>query len=178
MRIVAGKYKSRVLKTLKQDSTRPTLDKVKEAIFSKIGPYFDGGIVLDLFAGCGAIGLECLSRGMDKAIMVDNNYQAVSIIKDNIKMLDEKDAVVYKMDYRKALLKVQDNEFDLIYLDPPYHLHNYDEIIAYIDDHNMLKHDGYLIAESLKEEVINPSNFIIEKEVVYGIMKITYMRYE
>ena len=66
MRVVSGKYKSRIIKYVEDEKTRPTTDKVKESIFNIIGPYFDGGMVLDLFAGSGAIGIEAISRGMDK----------------------------------------------------------------------------------------------------------------
>ena len=74
MRIIAGMYSSRRLETLPGNKTRPTLDKVKEAVFSSLGSMFDGGNVLDLYAGSGAIGLEAISRGFDHAVLVDNNH--------------------------------------------------------------------------------------------------------
>lgn len=179
MRIIAGKYRSRILKTLKSDLTRPTLDKVKEAIFSKLGTYFDGGVCLDLFSGSGAIGLECISRGMNEAYMIDNNPDAINIIKDNIKALQASNCIVWRMNYMQALKKLKDKKFDLIYLDPPYRLSVYNDIIAFIYDNEMLdKNHGYIICESLKDEIIEEYKELkIEKSVEYGIMKITYLRY-
>ena len=87
MRIVAGEYSSRKLETLKGDATRPTLDKVREAVFSSLGVFFAGGAVLDLYAGSGAIGLEALSRGMDQAVFVDSSREAVRVIRNNIASL-------------------------------------------------------------------------------------------
>ena len=85
MRIIAGKYASRKLETLKGQNTRPTLDKVKEAVFSSLGGFFDGGMVLDLYGGSGAIAFEALSRGMDHACIVDKSRAAIEIIRKNAK---------------------------------------------------------------------------------------------
>ena len=80
MRVVSGKCKGHPLKAVPGSSTRPTTDKVKESIFNIIGPYFEGGQALDLFAGSGGLGIEALSRGMDKAIFVDREYKAVATV--------------------------------------------------------------------------------------------------
>ena len=85
MRIVAGKYGSRSLKSPKNDATRPTQDKIKGAIFSSLGNIFDGGNFLDCYSGTGNMGLEAVSRGMDHATLVDNNKGAISVIKENVK---------------------------------------------------------------------------------------------
>lgn len=180
MRIIAGKYRSRQLKTMKSNHTRPTLDKVKEAVFSKLGTYFDGGCCLDLFGGSGAIGLECISRGMDEAYIVDNNYEAIRIINANVKALDAPGCKVMKMNHMQALNKLENLCFDLIYLDPPYQLKVYEPIIHFIYEHDMLdKEHGYIVCESLKDEDINGyQELSVEKSVDYGIMKITYLRYK
>lgn len=180
MRIIAGKYRSRQLKTMKSNHTRPTLDKVKEAVFSKLGTYFDGGCCLDLFGGSGAIGLECISRGMDEAYIVDNNYEAIRIINANVKALDAPGCKVMKMNHMQALNKLENLCFDLIYLDPPYQLKVYEPIIHFIYEHDMLdKEHGYIVCESLKDEDINGyQELCVEKSVDYGIMKITYLRYK
>ena len=77
MRVVSGNYKGKGLKAVPGNSTRPTTDKVKEAMFNMIGPYFDGGIGLDLFAGSGGLGIEALSRGLDKVIFVDRDAKSL-----------------------------------------------------------------------------------------------------
>ena len=83
MRIIAGKYRGSKLNTLEGLKTRPTLDATKEAIFSSLGGYIPGFIVLDIFGGSGALSLESLSRGAEKAYIIDNNIDAINIIKGN-----------------------------------------------------------------------------------------------
>ena len=84
MRVIAGKYRSRMLKTVENNRTRPTTDKNKENLFNMIGPYFDGGNCLDLFAGSGGLGIEALSRGMEFLVAVDKQYAAFKVIKENL----------------------------------------------------------------------------------------------
>ncbi|HHD6548185.1 TPA: RsmD family RNA methyltransferase, partial [Staphylococcus aureus] len=86
MRVIAGKHKSKALESMEGRNTRPTMDKVKEGIFNSL--YDVSGIGLDLFAGSGALGIEALSRGMDKVIFVDQNFKAVKVIKSNLANLD------------------------------------------------------------------------------------------
>src|SRR5690606_30618142 len=84
MRVITGTARGRRLKAVPGLSTRPTSDRVKEAIFSMIGPFFDGGTVLDLFAGTGALGIEALSRGADRAVFVDRERASVETVRDNL----------------------------------------------------------------------------------------------
>lgn len=182
MRIIAGEYRSRVLKTLPGEATRPTLDKVREAVFSHLGPYFDGGNVLDLFSGSGAIGLECLSRGFDRAVFNDKSHKAVGIIKENIASLKlQEKSEVWSFDYKMALARAQEEgyEFDLIYLDPPYRLNLISELCELIAEKKLLKEDGIIVAESLKDEIIEVKHpLVIYKQADYGISRITYIRNE
>lgn len=177
MRIVAGEHRSRQLKTLPGDNTRPTLDKVREGVFSSIGPYFDGGVVLDLFAGSGAIGLESLSRGMDRAVLVDNNFQAMKIIQENVAALKEEQRVdCWKMDYTRALQQCiqQSQQFDLIYLDPPYSKIDLSAILQLIDENKLCAKNGLVICETLKTDEIKEEykSFAKKKELHYGITKV------
>lgn len=95
MRVIAGKHKSKPLESLEGRNTRPTMDKVKEGIFNSLHEVY--GLGLDLFAGSGALGIEALSRGMDKAIFVDQNFKAVKVIQANLKQLNlEEQSEVYK----------------------------------------------------------------------------------
>lgn len=148
MRIIAGQYRSRILKTLPTNDTRPTLDQVKESFFSSIGNLFDGGVVLDLFSGCGAIALECISRGFDKAICVDNNIKACQIIQDNINTLKCNNQVkVMHCDYLTVLKSLQQS-FDLIYIDPPYIQQDYYlKSIQLICDKHLLSDNGIIACE-------------------------------
>ena len=180
MRIVAGKHRSRILKTLEGVDTRPTLDKVKEAVFSKIGPYFTEGMILDLFSGNGNIALEAISRGFKKAIMVDKNKRAINVIRSNVVLLNEEDKCeIWPVDYKKALSNCQKRQFkfDLIYLDPPYQLKLINEILEKINEYDLLQKAGIIISESLENEEIKVKKpYIIERQVSYGTIKITYIR--
>ena len=179
MRIVAGKHRSRILKSLEGDNTRPTSDKVKEAIFSRIGPYFEEGTMLDLFGGSGNITLEALSRGMSHSVFVDSHPKAIGIIKTNVKALNEEANVeILKMDFKSALNKLaqEQRSFDLIYLDPPYKKQQIDFILSFLVEHQMLKAGANVICESLKEDQFQETygNLVLQKEAIYGITKISY----
>lgn len=183
MRIIAGIYASRRLETLKGQATRPTLDKVKEAVFSALGGMFDGGTMLDLYAGSGAIGLEAVSRGMNQAVLVDQSHAAAEIIRKNIALLGcQKQTRLLAMNDRKALslLAKEGVQFDLVYLDPPYEKQHNEEVMTYLVEHGMLKNGARVVIEAKKEEsytqAFGPLQY--QKEKVYGIMKITYYRFE
>ena len=121
MRVIAGKHKSKALESLEGRNTRPTMDKVKEGIFNSL--HNVSGLGLDLFAGSGALGIEGLSRGMDKVIFVDQNFKAIKVIQANLQQLDlTEQAEVYKNNADRALkaLNKRDIQFDYIFLDPPY----------------------------------------------------------
>lgn len=132
LRVTAGKAGGRVLKAVPGMGTRPTGDKVKEALFSMIGPYFTEGTALDLFAGTGALGIEALSRGMDHAVFVDHDRRSVQTIRDNLRMTGlAGQAEVYCNDALRALRAMAKRgiAFDLILLDPPYQLDVLDSIV-------------------------------------------------
>src|SRR5690625_4127464 len=99
MRVIAGEFKSRHLKAVPGSNTRPTSDKIKESIFHMLGPFFEGGLCLDLFAGSGSLGIEALSRGMDKVIFVEKSSSAIRIIHKNVEMLKiESQCEIYRND--------------------------------------------------------------------------------
>jgi 16S rRNA (guanine(966)-N(2))-methyltransferase RsmD len=125
MRVVAGSVKGLPLKAVPGTSTRPTTDKVKESIFNMIGPFFDGGYALDLFAGSGGLGIEALSRGIDHAIFTDKDRKAIETIQANLeKTRLSGQAEVYKADAERALKAMKKNgvQARLLFLDPPYHM--------------------------------------------------------
>ena len=178
MRITAGNFRSRVIKSLPGDNTRPTTDKVREAVFSRIGPYFDSGAILDLFAGSGAIGLEAISRGMSSAVFVDNSRKAAGIIRDNIELLNCGNCCrILCRNWTAALeeLASEGNEFDIIFCDPPYRLALGSQIAEKIISSGLLKPDGTLIIETSSTEDINcPEELVLTKQAQYGITKVSY----
>ena len=120
MRIITGSRRGRRLETLEGISTRPTAEKVKEALFSAIQFDIEGRRVLDLFAGSGQLGLEALSRGAKSAAFVDASKDAMRIITANIAACDfAKESKTYRMDYNAFFLENRDR-FDLVFIDPPY----------------------------------------------------------
>lgn len=183
MRIVAGDFRSRKIEAVTGESTRPTTDKVKEAVFSRIGPYFDGGEMLDLFAGSGNVSFEALSRGIETSLMCDKQRKAIETIKRNSKTLQvEKRCVIWQMDYKKALQKIveEQRQFDFIYLDPPYKEQKIIDILTFLEEHNVIKPYADIVCETLKEdefpEIIGSLHKV--KEVIYGITRITYYKKE
>ena len=121
MRIISGTAKGTKLHTLEGENTRPTLDRVKEALFNIIQYEIEDSIVLDLFSGSGAIGLEFASRGAKEVYLNDVSKEAFEIIKQNIEKTHlSKKANVYNLDFLNMLQKVKNIKFDIIYLDPTY----------------------------------------------------------
>ncbi len=122
MKIISGKYKGRVLEGFDIDGTRPTMDRVKESLFAMIQEYILDSVVLDLFSGSGNLGIEALSEGAKFSYLVDDNYRANQVIKNNIHKIGIVDAEIIKMDYRNALeyLFHKHIKLDIIFLDPPY----------------------------------------------------------
>lgn len=158
MRIIAGKNKGTKLYTLEGDDiTRPTLDRVKEALFNIIMPKLNGSIILDLFAGSGALGIEALSRGANKVVFCDNSPKAVNIIKNNVSKTrnEEKSQIIHK-DYKKCLdyLSEKKIKFNIIFLDPPYKTNYIDESINIILEKNLLDEDGTIIIETDEKDRI------------------------
>lgn len=182
MRVIAGKFKSRQLKSVDSKLTRPTTDKNKENLFNIIGPFFNGGVCLDLFGGSGGLGIEAISRGMDELYSVDKQYKAFATIKENIQTLKIQDvAHVYKMDYQKALQQFANEniQFDLVFLDPPYGLKISQKILDFLVKNCMLKQGCLLVIEDLNEEVIEIKEpFILKKQQSYGITTLQIIVYE
>ena len=162
--------------------TRPTTDKNKENLFNMIGPFFNGGVCLDLFGGSGGLGIEAISRGMDELYSVDKQYKAFATIKENIQTLKIQDvAHVYKMDYQKALQQFANEniQFDLVFLDPPYGLKISQKILDFLVKNCMLKQGCLLVIEDLNEEVIEIKEpFVLKKQQSYGITTLQIIVYE
>lgn len=155
MRIVAGKAKGLRLKMVPGKHVRPTSDRVKESVFQILGPYFYGGMALDLFAGSGSLGLEALSRGMDRVIFNDASSQSVQTIRENVKLARMDEAVeIYRLDALKALtlFKQKGYVFSYIFLDPPY----YEKLLATVVERilalGLLKSEGMMVVEYSKHD--------------------------
>lgn len=175
MRIVSGEFGGRPLKTLDGKTTRPTSDKVRGAIFNMIGPYFDGGRVLDLFAGSGGLSIEAISRGMSAAVLVERDRRAQAIIQENIKMTKAEDQfALFKMEADRAIAQLT-GQFDLVFLDPPYAKETIVATIEALVANNLLSEEVMVVCETNKSVVLPEEigNLGIWKEKTYGISKVT-----
>lgn len=152
MRIISGKARGTKLYTLEGESTRPTLDRVKESLFSIIQNKLQNAVVIDLFSGSGALGLECLSRGAKKAYLCDKSPRATEIINKNIQKTHmTNNTVVLNMDYKKCIEKIND-EADIIFIDPPYKLNIATNAIEIITSKKILRKNGIIVLETDEEK--------------------------
>ena len=177
MRVISGEYGGRRLKAVPGNSTRPTTDKVKESLFNMIGPYFDGGQCLDLFAGSGGLSIEAVSRGMDGAVLIDKAPAAIKTIQENIAVTKEEEKfTVIRSDASKALftLKSKKKCFDLVFLDPPYAEQQIPKQITQLFNMELLSADALIVCEvdkkvSLPEEIHQAKRY---KTAEYGLTTI------
>ena len=182
MRIITGKAKGVRLKTLEGDTTRPTAERVKEAVFSMIQFDLEERSVLDLFAGSGQMALEALSRGAAEATLVDKSAEAVAIIKENAaktKLSDK--CTVYRSDYLDFIRRFSGKQYDIVILDPPYALKMYAPALRALVKADMLKPTTLIICESGEEQVFDgdselASLFSIEKQTRYSKTFITVFK--
>ncbi|WP_318530492.1 16S rRNA (guanine(966)-N(2))-methyltransferase RsmD [Apilactobacillus quenuiae] len=174
MRVISGNFGSRNLKSVPGNKTRPTTDKVKESLFNMIGPYFNGGNFLDLFAGSGAVSIEAVSRGFDKATLVDKQYAAIKTINENISITKQTESFdVLKMNAENALqfLSNQNKKFDIIFLDPPYKNQKMVEQLQEIYKLNLLNDSGIVICETDDNVNLNDDvdHYHLSQQKKYGI---------
>lgn len=183
MRIIAGEFGGRPLKAVPGMATRPTTDKVKEAMFSMIGPYFDGGKSLDLFAGSGGLSIEAVSRGVEHAYLVDKQFAAIKTIKENVAITkSETRFTIIKRDARLALQEFsqQQLKFDLIFLDPPYAKQQILADIELMVKLNLLAPNARIIAETdqVADLSVELTQFTVINQKKYGITEVTVYQYE
>ena len=180
MKIISGKYKGRVLKGFDLVGTRPTMDRVKESVFASIQDYIKGSIVLDLYAGTGNLGIEAISNGAKEAYFVDNNKNAINIIKNNIKMLNIDNTNIVLADASKALKEfINDNKtFDIIFLDPPYKTDEIEKILNIINQNiNVINKDGIIVCETeLTIDYNIYNNLYIYKTKRYGQKNVNILK--
>lgn len=173
MRVITGRARGHKLKAVPGKGTRPTTDRVKEAMFNTCGPYFHGGNVLDLYAGTGALGIEALSRGCTYAVFVDKDAKSMAVIRENLKRTKlSENALCLKMSAEQAIhfLSEKNVSFDLLLLDPPYRLIHMDALLQEIMDKNLLNRGASVIIEhdKIHEYPNQVGSLVLNKKAVYG----------
>ncbi len=172
MRVISGTVRGKRLKEPSDYSIRPTTDKVKESIFNIIQFDIEGRNVLDLFAGTGQLGIECLSRGAASVTFVDQSKEAISIVKQNLKTCGLEARVV--QDDSIAFLS-RGTKYDIIILDPPYATNLLDKALEIINSVDILSEGGIIMCESAREKRMPElkSPYFMRKEYNYGKVKLT-----
>ena len=182
MRIVAGKYKSRIIKMPKGPKIRPTKDRIREALFNIIGQEIKEAKVLDAFAGSGAFGMEALSRGAEQAVFIDKDRGCVRIIKENLKSLsvEKEKTLVIAMDAFKAfyMLERKKENFDIVLLDPPYYKDMAKKSLIKLDSHAILTPRCIIVAEHYKKDVLPKelNNITSYRTARYGDIYVSFYK--
>lgn len=179
MQVISGKYRARKLKS--PDSARPTLQRIKISTFSLIQEHITEGIkVLDLFAGSGALGIECISRGAEFVQFVEKDRRAIACISQNLKGIDYSLYNVMNVDYIDALkyFRQTSQKFDVVFIDPPYESGFYAPAVEIIARYNLLADNGIMVLEMEKSTKFDfdRSKWSIYKEREYGITKILVLQ--
>ena len=174
MRVIAGAARGRQIKAPKgNETTRPTTDKGREAIFGALLFEIPQISVLELISGSGAMGIEALSRGADFAVFVDADRGAAALVRENLKELGmQSQAQVLQMDYSSALRSLN-QAFDFIFLDPPYHAGLYQPAIEAIIERKLLAPGGKIIAEHEEDAVFDRR--YVQKEKKYGRTRVSFL---
>lgn len=181
MRVISGRYKGLNLLSPKAKNSRPTDNKVKEAIFAILFPYKKDFSSLDLFACTGQIGIEFLSHDANKVVFGELNSSNYRILKENLEKISTKKAETIKGDFRKTLKICKDKfyKFDYIFLDPPYKEDYLKISLNLIINYDLLKNDGIIISESDRD--IDFSDMVklrLIKEKKYGRKIVKFYCYE
>ena len=181
MRIVGGEAGGRHIQAPEGRATRPTTERVREAIFSILGGDMSGDRVLDVFAGSGAMALEAISRGAERAYMCDSSPKAAAVIRKNIDTLGYGDrATLFMRDWRLSLSDMAGEHFTVVFIDPPYKkVEEYTAVVEELQARGLLAPKAWLILEhELKTQLSGfPEEFELTKPHKYGDTAVTVLKY-
>jgi 16S rRNA (guanine966-N2)-methyltransferase len=183
VRVISGQAKGHPLKAVPGSNTRPTTDKVKESMFSIIGPYFDDERVLDLFAGTGGLGIEALSRGAGSAVFIDASSQSIEVVRRNLESTKLSEyAEVYRNDARRALKVLERSgvPFNIVFLDPPYVMKDCDELLKDMSSRGLLADGAIAVVEHHPDVKYEDSfdGFERTRYAEYGETALSIYRYQ
>ena len=183
LRVISGKVRGLKLDTPKNQDVRPTTDRVKESLFNMINPYIRESNVLDLFAGTGSLGIECLSRGAKNCVFVDKSRESINIVKSNVKKARvENESTILNIDFKDAVkrLSTQNQKFDVIFMDPPYYENMFIDCLKSIDELNLLHEDGIIVVEHDTKDQFEETigRLVKTRDKKYGNTTITFYKCE
>jgi 16S rRNA (guanine966-N2)-methyltransferase len=178
LRIVAGKWRSRLLDIADVPGLRPTSERVRETLFNWLAPSIQGARCLDLFAGTGALGFEALSRGATSVVFVENSRRAAIAIEKSSQILDASGAIIHRGDADDYVRNAQPASFDIIFLDPPFADDRLEALCGQIDEQGILAPGGriYLEQDRAKPETPLPDRWRVLKDKTAG--NVRYMLVE
>lgn len=180
MRVITGKARGVALKTPEGMQTRPTADRVKEALFSVIQFDIPGAVVLDLFGGTGQLGIEALSRGAKRTVFVDQRREACDLIRENLRRTKlSQDAQVVQSDYLQYLNRCKE-KFNIIFLDPPYAETFLENALKCIMEIDILQSNGIIVTERPADKALDYDfpGYTRSRDYKYGKTLITLYRRE
>lgn len=170
MRVLSGRYKGKKLLGSKDNSIRPTTNKIKEYIFNILQDYCEDKVAADIFCGSGNLGIESLSRGSKYLVFVDNSQDSLKILKSNLNNV-QIDQNLYQVVQKDAIKFCQEfnNKFDLIFMDPPFYYPPINDLLSSIFKNEILIENGILVVE---HEISNPVNLDNEYFEIFKQKKI------
>lgn len=174
MRVISGQARGTKIKTIESNTTRPTLDRVKESLFNILQGKIKNKVILDLFAGSGALGIEALSRGAKKVYFNDNNQLAINVLKQNLeKTRCMQNAIIINKDYKEAIKEIKE-ELDIVFLDPPYKLDLVTKTVKELLKQNLINKETIIVVET--DEIERDTQGLKEIEKIEIIDKRKYGR--
>ena len=176
MRVITGTARGRRLKELEGTETRPTTDRVKEGLFSALQFDIEGRRVLDLFAGTGQLGIECLSRGAASAVFVDRRADAVKLIRENLKLTELQDRA--RVVAGDSMLAQRGVQVELVFLDPPYEAGLLEPAVAHLTAFDILNPHGIIVAEHPADRSLPApaAPYRVRRTYRYGRIALTLIR--
>jgi len=175
MRVTGGKFRGRPLKAARGLISRPTTDKIRQSVFNILMNDIENRDVLDIFAGSGALGIEAVSRGAARAVLIESGHQQAEAIKSNIKSLGL-DMRLIKSDFKAAcrLLNEEEERFDIIFADPPYEKYTPTDIADVVMQYNLLRDEGLLIIEHKSGALLESDSLILLKRRKFGQTEVSF----
>lgn len=182
MRVIAGKYRSRTLRSLKGQALRPTSDRLRETLFNILGPTVEDSTFIDLYAGTGAVGIEALSRGARSAIFIEQHAPAATLIRCNLDSIGiNAEAEILGVNALRGLERLEAHSVhaQFIFLDPPYaKFQEYEDVLGFLGDSLLLAPGGRVIAEHLKKRALpeQVGGLELARVVVQGDAALSFYR--